>query len=256
MKLLKYIFYLLQIITIVSCAQDSPKIIQNIDPTTITKDFNTWWSYNYANVNLSKDYNAIDTSDNVITRESFLALLTSGDYIPFKINSKDPTPTYKLFKLSETIDSTIKTQSKQIGLNEFKNFKMEGTELPDFNYTDIEGKLYNKQTTKNKIVVIKCWFIHCGQCVKEMPTLNTLVQEYKNDSSVVFISLASDSKAELRKFLLKTTFDYAVVSDMSTYFREKIMVSSFPTHIILNREGKIISITQNADDMIYNLRKE
>jgi thiol-disulfide isomerase/thioredoxin len=256
MKLLKCLFYLLQIMTIVSCAQDSPKIIQNIDPSTITKDFNTWWGYNYANVNLSRYYKAIDTSGKIINKEAFLTLLSTGDYVPFKISSKYDTPTYKLFRLGEKIDKEIKIQSKQIGLNEYKNFKMEGTELPDFNFTDIDGKLYNKQTTKDKIVVIKCWFIHCGQCVKEMPALNKLVQEYKNDSSVVFISLASDSKAELKKFLLKTTFDYAVVPEMNNYFREKIMVSSFPTHIILNREGKIISITQNADDMIYNLRKE
>lgn len=77
---------------------------------------------------------------------------------------------------------------------EYKNYQMEGKELPDFNFTDLDGTVYDKETTAGKIVVLKCWFIGCVPCVEEMPALNKLVNQYRNQKDIVFVSLAFDKK--------------------------------------------------------------
>jgi hypothetical protein len=33
---------------------------------------------------------------------------------------------------------------------------------------------------QRKIVVIKCWYIHCAACIKEFPEVNNLVRKYKD----------------------------------------------------------------------------
>jgi hypothetical protein len=55
---------------------------------------------------------------------------------------------------------------------EMAHFKMEGTPIPGFNFTDLNDKVYNQSTTRGKIVILKCWFIHCVACLKEFPELN------------------------------------------------------------------------------------
>jgi thiol-disulfide isomerase/thioredoxin len=46
---------------------------------------------------------------------------------------------------------------------------------------------------KGKIVVIKCWYIHCAACIKEFPEVNNLVRKYKDRKDIIFISLAEDT---------------------------------------------------------------
>jgi cytochrome oxidase Cu insertion factor (SCO1/SenC/PrrC family) len=94
---------------------------------------------------------------------------------------------------------------------------MEGTKMSEFNFIDLNGKNYDKSSTKGKIVVLKCWFIHCVACVKEFPELNKLVDENKNRNDILFISLAMDSKQDLIKFLKTKEFKYNVIPEMKSY---------------------------------------
>jgi cytochrome oxidase Cu insertion factor (SCO1/SenC/PrrC family) len=37
----------------------------------------------------------------------------------------------------------------------------------DFSFKDLNGILITNESMKGKIVVIKCWYIHCAACIKE-----------------------------------------------------------------------------------------
>lgn len=138
---------------------------------------------------------------------------------------------------------------------EYKNYKMEGKELPGFNFTDLDGTVYDKETTAGKIVVLKCWFIGCVPCVEEMPALNKLVNQYKNQRDIVFVSLAFDKKADLKKFLAKKTFDYAVVANQKDYLIKDAEVTSFPTHIVINKKGVVVKVVSSYEEMESALKK-
>jgi cytochrome oxidase Cu insertion factor (SCO1/SenC/PrrC family) len=139
-----------------------------------------------------------------------LKSLSSGKYVAFKLVTPNSTLKYKRHSLNAKTDKEIVSIITQIGNTYYQYFKREGETIPEFNFTDLNGKLYNPVTTENKIVVLKCWFIRCSMCVKEMPKLNEIVNKYKKRDDVIFLSLAYDDKEKLRNFLKKTKFDYAV----------------------------------------------
>ncbi len=182
--------------------------------------------------------------------------LSSGNYVALRLKTIDSSLKYQLYKLSDTADKEIKTQVIRFGRDGYRKYKMEGTEIPGFNFTDINGKVYNKETTKGKIIVLNCWFIRCVPCVAEMPHLNEVVKHYENINDILFISMAFDTKEELKKFLTKTKFDFAVIPVKQKYLEEKLNVSEYPTHFIINKQGLISKVMDNANDMIAALKAE
>jgi thiol-disulfide isomerase/thioredoxin len=106
-----------------------------------------------------------------------------------------------------------------------------------FSVKDLDGKSYDLAALRGKVVVLNFWFINCGPCRMEMPGLNKLVTEFAG-KDVVFLSFALDEDKDLREFLKKTSFTYAV-APKAWEMSEKYGVSSYPTHVIINRKGMV-----------------
>lgn len=178
---------------------------QTLDWQTLTNDYMTWYTYTYNTIHLSGDFIALDKDSNNIDKSTFLQQLQTSSVFAFKIGSIDKQDVYKLYSLLSS-DESIKATLQQMAATALQQYRMEGTTMPDFNFTDINGKQYNSANTHGKILVIKCWFIACVACVKEFPELNKLVDLYKGNKNVLFISLAIDKTAPLLKFLQKKNF--------------------------------------------------
>lgn len=225
----------------------------SINAEDILKDFNTWYNYTNYNIHLAQDFIGFDTDSNKLTKYEFLTRLTTGKFVPLKIMIRNNIPFYKLYKLNNN-DLDIQATVIQSALHEISNYKMEGEELPKLNFTDLNGNVYNKSTTHQKIIVLKCWFIHCVACVKEFPELNKLVDEYNKNSNVLFISLAMDTKQDLISFLTTNHFKYAVIPEKKKYMIEDLGISEFPTHILIGKNGKIVKVTNAIEDIIPFLK--
>ena len=237
----------------VACLEKTDYGQPNADFKNLEKDFITWWTYHENNIRLSSNFIAIDNLSNRISKADFFEKLTTGEYIPLKLNSKDNLIYYKLFKLDEGSNSEIRQQIKSSSTTNYIHFKAEGKAFPKFQFFDLNGVEYNNENTKGKIVILKCWFIACHACVAEFPELNKLVDSYRNRKDIVFISLATDSKEKLNQFLSQKNFNYAVVADQSRFITKELNVSSYPTHIIIDSKGIIRKVVNKADELIMAL---
>lgn len=226
-----------------------------INPKDLLKDFTTWYTYAYYNTRLSQDFVGLDVDSSIIKKGDFLNLLSTGNFVPIKTTVQNNLPFYKLYRFSN-LSLDIQRTIKQMALTEIEHSKMEGKELPDYNFTDLNRQTYSKSSTKGKIIVLKCWFIHCVACVKEFPELNKLVEEYKNRNDMQFVSLAMDSKDELTLFLKTKEFKYAVVPQQKKFMFEKLKIMSYPTHILIGKDGKIVKVVNSIDELIPFVRKQ
>ena len=226
-----------------------------VDRVAILKDFNTWYTYTYRNICLSQDFIGLDTDSARIDKNGFLEQLSRGNLAAFKVGIQQGIPVYKLYDLG-TGNNDIKSTVEQLAGIELHHFRMEGSELPAFHFTDLAGKNYTAASLRGSIVVVKCWFIHCVACVQEFPDCYNLVNEYSNRKDVVFISLASDHQKDLQTFLSNKIFNYAVIPEMDNYMANKLRISQYPTHILVNREGKIIKVTNSIKEIAPFLKKE
>ncbi|SHM97670.1 TlpA family protein disulfide reductase [Flavobacterium chilense] len=226
------------------------------DPIQIQKNFSDWSAYQSKNIMLSRDFTALDPLSKEISKESFLDQLANGNFIPIRLKSEDTIYYYKLFKIQPNSDTSIKATINQIGFDAYKNYKMEGTAFPPFSFKDLNGNLVTNESMKGKIIVIKCWYIHCTPCIREFPQVNKLTEEYKDRKDILFISLAEDSAAQLKTFLVRKPLSYSVIPDMKVYMNEALQLNSFPTHFILNKEGLIAKVLPNFESLEVALAKE
>jgi len=114
-----------------------------------------------------------------------------------------------------------------------------GTKITSFSERDINGVKFSLKELEGKIVVINFWFIGCPPCRQEMPELNELVETYKDNKDVVFIGVSLDQRYEIKDFLKTHPFTYNII-DNGRYITEKYGIHLFPTHLVLDRAGKVL----------------
>jgi len=227
-----------------------------VDPIQIQKTFKDWSNYQKENIMLSRDFVALDLLSKEIPKESFLNELVNGNYIPIRLKSSDSIYYYKLFKIQPKSDTSIKATINQEAFDALKNFEMEGKPFPRFSFSDLDGNLVSNETMKGKIIVIKCWYIHCAACIKEFPEVNKLVEKYKDRKDILFVSLAEDTPEQLKVFLARKPLSYSVIPNMKEYMNEALQLNAFPTHFILNKEGMIAKVLNNYKSLEVALEKE
>jgi len=242
------------ILTCNACSQNAALEIPVVQPRDILKSFADYWDYSNKFLKFSEDFISLDTNSNIIAKDSFFRQLITGKYLPLRLVTGDVTH-YRLYSINSHIDDDIYTTIKNTAITAYKHFKMEGKVLPEFECIDMNGKIYNQETIKNKIVVIKCWFIKCKPCLAEVPPLNKLIGKYKSREDIVFISLATDKENELSLFLEKTKFDIGVVANQGRYM-EYLNIDMYPTYIIIDKNSLVSKVVNSYEEMEIVFKKE
>ena len=162
-------------------------------------------------------------------------IMMSGDYGVLPADPKDASKGFLLSGISkEEKLKRILAAPKPTETNAFKT----GKKLDTFSAYDINGKLIDTKELKGKVLVMNFWFTTCPPCKYERPYLNKIVDDYKPDSNVVFISIALDRKEQLEPYLKQYEFKYSVIPDGSK-LAKSFDIPGYPTQLIVDKEGKV-----------------
>ena len=186
--------------------------------------------------------NRISDIRSVYTREQFASMLLRNmkqDNINIHEDYQEILPLFKTDRmknrLSEKYQSALETVS--------------GKKSIDFNYENFSGGRKTLEDLKGKIVYIDVWATWCGPCLKEIPSLKVLINEY-NDKKIEFVSISIDDKKDYEKW--REMVSEKNVGGLQLYdseglkssFMKAFNVGLIPRFIMLDEEGKII--TSNA----------
>lgn len=127
-------------------------------------------------------------------------------------------------------------QQQQLAMEAFRAGLI-GKPVPAFQLKDINEKTWRSDELKDKVLIINFWFTTCKPCIQEMPHLNELVKQNK-DNPVIFIAPAPENETQVKKFLKKYTFDYNIVPASLDYITAS-KIESFPTHLVIDKNGII-----------------
>ncbi|WP_374949542.1 TlpA family protein disulfide reductase [Mucilaginibacter sp.] len=119
------------------------------------------------------------------------------------------------------------------------DFFKEGDNFSYFNEKDLTGERLNAKTLAGKILVLNFWFIGCPPCRAEIPDLNAIAAQYKDNKNVVFVAIALDQGYEVKDFTKSTPFNYHLAYD-GRFTANKYGIKSYPTNVIINKEGKVV----------------
>ena len=114
--------------------------------------------------------------------------------------------------------------------------------LPSFSAQTIDGKLINTDSLKSKIIVIDIWATWCGNCMNELNSLNAVVEKYKLDSNVIFISITDEPNEKVNRFLEHHDFNFQHIANAATLknLLHKSLIQEIPKTMVINKNGEII----------------
>jgi thiol-disulfide isomerase/thioredoxin len=119
-----------------------------------------------------------------------------------------------------------------------------GAVLPDFAFTDVDGKARRLAELRGKVVLLDFWSTWCGPCVAEMPNLRRIRDDYRaRGFEIIGLPFEDDLETE-RKFLAEhdAPWIHATAASVADLVTQRFRVWSFPTKILLDREGRIVSV--------------
>ncbi|PWK80229.1 peroxiredoxin [Mucilaginibacter oryzae] len=210
----------------------------------------------------SIDQNSVvkDSTGKRLTFKEWNVLMRTRQYVLFPENLDDPNPSfvvrkkgYKEVRYIPTEPAAAETapQQKQPSAEEIREqylaslpkpresaYFTTGETIEPFSTRDLNNNKIKLKELRGKVVVLNFWFIGCPACMQEIPELNKLVDDYKNNPSVVFLAIALDYSWEIKKFLKTTAFNYDII-DNGRYIADGYKVGLYPTNVILDKEGKV-----------------
>jgi len=112
----------------------------------------------------------------------------------------------------------------------------------------IQGDKFNIES--GQYYVLEFWATWCPPCVKSIPHLNELYNNYKD--VVNFVGITDDSVEKIIKFInaRKDTMTYPVALDVDHVLHDDLNISGIPALFIINGEGKTIWTGHPADPQV------
>lgn len=107
----------------------------------------------------------------------------------------------------------------------------------DLHLIDSKGGKVSMEKFKGKVIFINVWATWCPPCIAEMPGINKLFNDVKDD--VVFLMLSVDQDFEkAKRFNEKKGFDFEVYK-LNGAIPEMYYTESIPTTFVISAKGEL-----------------
>ncbi|MBC7524136.1 MAG: TlpA family protein disulfide reductase [Flavobacterium sp.] len=111
----------------------------------------------------------------------------------------------------------------------------------DFTLEDNFGKKISLHDFKGKVVYLDVWASWCGPCRAETPSFKLLHEKYKNDSRVIFISIAArDTFKDWKNALGEDKPEWIQLIDKDDLIWKSYTAYTIPNFILINKNGNIL----------------
>lgn len=114
----------------------------------------------------------------------------------------------------------------------------DNTPTPDFTLSTIEGKKLSLSDFRGKIVFLNFWASWCTPCREEMPSMEKLYQEFKNNNFVVLAVNVKDRKRDAASFVKEIKISYPVALDPDGQVGLLYGAWGLPTTYLIGPQGE------------------
>jgi len=121
-----------------------------------------------------------------------------------------------------------------------------GNPFPDFKLENIDGRIFTPEDFKGDFIYIDFWATWCKPCIKEIPFLEELQEEFQS-KPIKFVSISIDKekdKPKWQNFVRENNMKGIQLwanEEHHEIFSKNLNIKSIPRFVLLNKEGKIIN---------------
>ena len=134
-----------------------------------------------------------------------------------------------------------------------KEFKLEGI--------DLNGKPFNVQSLKGKVVLISFWATWCPPCLVEIPNMKNVYEKYK-EKGFEIVGYSIDSSVDaLKVFVERDKSPWISLSRRLSIeakledFSKTYNITDVPAVFLLDKEGKLVSMRAQGEELEKILEK-
>lgn len=111
--------------------------------------------------------------------------------------------------------------------------------LNNVRFKDQKGTPISLGDLKGKVVFINFWATWCPPCKAELPAINDLYNQYKDNNNVVFLIVDIDNKIENSSKYIQDNKMQLRVSVADSEIPQSLLGNSVPTTVLLDKSGAI-----------------
>ncbi len=119
-----------------------------------------------------------------------------------------------------------------------------GDVAPDFVLESLDGRVVRLSDLRGKPVFVNFWATWCPFCVEEMPDMQKVYDERKQDGLVILAVNRAESENVIKKFLdtgLDGKIKYIILLDRSDDVARAYIPFGMPVSYFIDRDGRIVN---------------
>ncbi|MBA7647250.1 Thiol-disulfide oxidoreductase ResA [subsurface metagenome] len=124
----------------------------------------------------------------------------------------------------------------------FQAFEKE-TPIFDFELESIKGRTISLSSLKGKVVFLNFWATWCPPCRAEMPSMELLYKELKDEGFEILAVNLQEDKKQVQKFVDDFGLTFPVVLDKTGRIGTAYGARSIPITYLIDKSGIIIAGT-------------
>lgn len=117
----------------------------------------------------------------------------------------------------------------------------EGFKAPDFTLSTPDGKIYTVSELKGRPILINFWASWCGPCREEMPAMQKLYEEFKDQGFIVLAvnTTHQDNYDAAVNFANLLGLTFPILMDTEGRVSDLYQLRATPTSFFIDKEGII-----------------
>jgi thiol-disulfide isomerase/thioredoxin len=113
---------------------------------------------------------------------------------------------------------------------------------PDFVIEDMDGEPHSLQDYRGKVVLINFWATWCPPCRREMPSLESLYQKFRDQPFAVLAVNQWESPDHVFSYMgdLSVFPTFPILFDRKSEVSEAFGVKGLPTSVVIDKQGRVV----------------
>ena len=118
-----------------------------------------------------------------------------------------------------------------------------GRMAADFKLQDLRGDTISLSSLRGKVVFLNVWATWCAPCREEMPSIESLYEEFGKDKDFEVLAVSQDTagRKAVAPYVKKTGLKFTVLLDPTNQVGDAYDVSGIPETFIIGRDGRIVA---------------
>ena len=132
-----------------------------------------------------------------------------------------------------------------------------GSEAPDFSAKLNNGETFSLSDAKGQVILLNFWATWCSNCVKEMPAIEKLYEEYSDQITIIGVNVGED-KDTVDTFVEAKNYPFPIAYDTDSEISNLYPSAGIPYTVIIGKDGLVTETflgAKDADSQYTKLRR-